>query len=138
MVSGPIDPAASDTTFLDAAKISEETAAEREKTILGGPVKHTMVGHFGRPLNSYAPQFTLNSGKLQRDPSFRKAWYAVGFASDVPYAPLSPEEEAKQAAEAAEGQGWQLPFDSDAGIGLLETNVILGDRERFSPLMVAI
>ena len=35
-------------------------------------------------------------------------------------------------------QGWELPFDNKAGIGLEEVNVSLGDREKTTPLMIAV
>ena len=35
-------------------------------------------------------------------------------------------------------QGWQLPFQNEAGIGLKEVNIVQGDREKETPLMVAI
>ena len=35
-------------------------------------------------------------------------------------------------------QGWGLPFDNEAGIGLEEVDVILGDREQTTPLMTAV
>ena len=71
----------------------------------GGPVKEHLVAHFGRPLNSYAPQFTLHSGALMREPSFRKAWYAVGFSSDVPLASASAAAVDKHGA-AANSPAW--------------------------------
>jgi hypothetical protein len=127
MVSGPIDPAASETTYLDALKNKKSENDDQEaassssssssaaftgadaSVILGGPVKKHMVGHFDRPLNSYAPQFTLNSGKLMREPSFRKSWYAVGFSSDVPYAPTDESEDAVDEEEdGARTSEWQI------------------------------
>ena len=36
-----------------------------------------MVGQLGKPVNSYAPQFSRNSGTLLKNPSFRKTWCVV-------------------------------------------------------------
>mmetsp|Transcript_76128 Transcript_76128/g.217398 ORF Transcript_76128/g.217398 Transcript_76128/m.217398 type:complete len:726 (-) Transcript_76128:1516-3693(-) len=35
-------------------------------------------------INSYAPQYTLNSGELLKEPSFRNSWYAVTLSGEVP------------------------------------------------------
>lgn len=35
-------------------------------------------------------------------------------------------------------QGWELPFDNAAGIGLEEVNMVLADRDKRTPLIVAV
>lgn len=35
-------------------------------------------------------------------------------------------------------QGWELPFQTESGLGLREVEVLIGDREKKTPLMVAV
>jgi hypothetical protein len=35
-------------------------------------------------------------------------------------------------------QGWELPFHTSSGIGLEEVDLVIGDRHRTTPLMIAV
>jgi len=50
----------------------------------GGGLRNHMVSILGEPLNSYAPQFALQSAELMKKPSFRSSWYAIGLTKEIP------------------------------------------------------
>ena len=35
-------------------------------------------------------------------------------------------------------RGWELPFQNEAGIGLEEVDILIGDNKNVTPLMVAV